>query len=269
MTNKNIDDLLKFLSISARRVTRGKYGKPEMIFELAKTKKYPERITELAESFGMMIVKVEARDFRLEKNIKKLKKQNEQLQKVITEREQVEKKIKMLAHAVMSITECVSVTDMDQNIIFTNDAFQKTYGYAKHELIGKSIKVVRSPNNASDLIEEIYPATLSGGWQGELLNRRMDGSEFPISLSASVVRDENETPIALIGITRDITERKQAAGELKKHRENLEQLVKERTSELEEKNKELEHYNRLFEGREFRIKELKDKVKELEEKLSG
>lgn len=60
--------------------------------------------------------------------------------------------------------------------------------------------------------------------------------------------------------------RKQAEEELIKHREQLEELVKERTVELEEKNKELKRYNRLFEGRELRIKELRDKVKELEGK---
>ncbi len=61
-------------------------------------------------------------------------------------------------------------------------------------------------------------------------------------------------------------ERKQAKNELTKYHEHLEELVKERTAELEEKNKELEHYNSLFADREFRIKELKDKVKELEER---
>jgi DNA-binding response OmpR family regulator len=60
--------------------------------------------------------------------------------------------------------------------------------------------------------------------------------------------------------------RKQAEEELAKHREHLEELVKERTKELDEKNKELKRYNRLFEGREFRIKELRDKVKELEKR---
>ncbi len=77
----------------------------------------------------------------------------------------------------------------------------------------------------------------------------------------------NKLEKKMLDLENEVTNRKQAEKELKKHREHLEELVKERTKELEEKNKQLEHYNRLFEGREFRIKELKDKVKELKERL--
>jgi PAS domain S-box-containing protein len=67
-------------------------------------------------------------------------------------------------------------------------------------------------------------------------------------------------------IFEDITERKAADEQLRQYRENLENLVKERTKELEEKNAKLEKFNKLFVDREFRIKELKDRVKELEAK---
>ena len=65
-----------------------------------------------------------------------------------------------------------------------------------------------------------------------------------------------------------LDERKQAEAELANHRDHLEELIKKRTSELEEKNAQLERFNKVFVGREFRIKELRDKVKELEKKLN-
>ncbi|MFC1898674.1 PAS domain S-box protein, partial [Candidatus Cloacimonadota bacterium] len=73
--------------------------------------------------------------------------------------------------------------------------------------------------------------------------------------------------IVIYGSVQDITERMQAEEELEKHREHLEELVRERTVELETKTKRLEDFNKLFVGREFRIKELRMKVKELEEKM--
>jgi len=67
-----------------------------------------------------------------------------------------------------------------------------------------------------------------------------------------------------VAVLRMRVEHKNAEEELEKHRQHLEELVKERTAELEEKNKELKHFNSVFIDREFRIKELKDRVKELE-----
>jgi PAS domain S-box-containing protein len=63
----------------------------------------------------------------------------------------------------------------------------------------------------------------------------------------------------------DITSRKLAEEELNRYKENLEELVKERTAELQKSNLELERFNKLFIGREFRIKELRDKIAKLEE----
>ncbi len=126
----------------------------------------------------------------------------------ITERKQAEKELNMLAQAVRSISDCVSITDMEDNILFVNSAFLTTYGYEDVELLGKNITIVRSPDNPPEVTREILPATLRGGWQGELLNRRKDGADFPISLSTSIVRDEHGQPRALIGVARDISERK-------------------------------------------------------------
>jgi signal transduction histidine kinase len=86
-------------------------------------------------------------------------------------------------------------------------------------LLGKGIAIVRSPNNPPEVVQEIVPATMRGGWKGELLNRRNDGSEFPIYLSTSVIRDAQGKPLALTGVTQDIIERKQAEQELEHARQ--------------------------------------------------
>ena len=66
--------LLNHLISVAEDVSMGRYGRHNEIFEPTKTGKYPRLITRLAESFGMMIVKVEAREFHLEQIIEDLKK---------------------------------------------------------------------------------------------------------------------------------------------------------------------------------------------------
>jgi PAS domain S-box-containing protein len=130
--------------------------------------------------------------------------------------------VTMLAHALRSVSESVVVTDMLDTILFVNDAFLQTYGYTEDELIGGNIDVVRSPSNPKEITDKILPATLAGGWSGEVLNRRSNGEEFPVSLSTSVVRDEHHRPISLIGVAVDITARKRAERELVLAREAAE-----------------------------------------------
>ena len=85
----------------------------------------------------------------------------------------------MLAQAIKGISECVSITDLENKVIFVNDAFEKTYGYSKDEIIWKTDKYYPgSPNNPPGINKEIDEGTDKGGWQGELFNRTKDGREF-------------------------------------------------------------------------------------------
>ncbi len=150
---------------------------------------------------------------------------NLQLKMQIAAQKEAEEKILMLAHAVRSVGECVSITDMDERIVFVNRAFLKTYQYEEHELLGQPISFVRSPGNSLSDVADILPATLRGGWHGELLNQRKDGSEFPVFVSSSIIHNESGEPIALIGITTDITAQKQAQEQIKQTETHFQALI--------------------------------------------
>ena len=133
----------------------------------------------------------------------------------ITVHKAAETKNRMLAHAIKSISEYVSITDLDNKTLFVNEAFLKSYGYTESELLGKNIGMVRSHENTPEIAADILSATNHGSWQGEIMNRRKDGSEFLISLSTSIVTDEKGNAMALIGVATDITERKKAEEKLR------------------------------------------------------
>lgn len=133
----------------------------------------------------------------------------------ISERKRIENEMRMLAHALKSVRECVTVTDRQDRILFVNEAFVNTYGYRLEEVYLKNISMLRAPDNPKDLVNKILPATLKGGWEGEILNQRKNGEVFPIYLSTSVIHDENGQPIALIGVAADITERKKIEDQLR------------------------------------------------------
>ncbi len=128
----------------------------------------------------------------------------------ITKRKESEKQIVMLAQALKNIGECVSITNLQGEILFVNSAFLKTFGYKEDELLGKNIEIIQSNKKSKVSYEKIFFETLKGGWQGEQINRQKNGTEFPVFLSSSTILDENGSPVALIGITQDITDRKLA-----------------------------------------------------------
>ncbi len=134
----------------------------------------------------------------------------------VTERKKAEEDNTLLAQTLKSAKDCISITDLKNNLIFVNEAFLETFGYTEKEILGKHISIVRSPHETIDLNKEIIPNTLKGGWHGELNNRRKDGTDFPIELWTSVVNDNMGKPIALVGISRNITERKRAEEEMEK-----------------------------------------------------
>jgi PAS domain S-box-containing protein len=128
----------------------------------------------------------------------------------VTKRKAAEAQLAMLGHAVESTTEPMSITDLQDRFTFVNQAFLKIYGYTEAEVLGRTPEMLCSPKNPGQLIAEILRETRTGGWRGELLDLRKDGTEFPIWLSTSQIKDESGQVIGLMGVARDITQLRQA-----------------------------------------------------------
>ena len=143
-----------------------------------------------------------------ERLVNKLEKKIQDLEKERYKRQKIEKEVKMLAHAIRSIREAVCITDLWGKIIFINEAFEKMYGYSKKELQNQNISLIQSVKNQKNIKDLLHPELSSDGWQGELIQTRKNSSEFPVSLSISIVRDTQEKAIAFIIVASDLTERK-------------------------------------------------------------
>jgi len=157
----------------------------------------------------------------------------------ITEKKEVETRVKLLAYSLEGISDCVSITDNFDTLIYVNDSFLQTYGYAEEELIGKHINIVRSPEISNVHVRDILPETIEGGWRGEIMNKRKDGTLFPVLLSASVIKDEYDHPIALIGVAIDISEMKKNREELIAAKETAEESNRLKSAFLATMNHEL------------------------------
>ena len=110
-----------------------------------------------------------------------------------------------------SVTEGITITDLNGNAVDTNDATARIHGCdSKQRLIGRSAFELiaekdhaRAMENMKRVLEEGFSGTL------EYTLLREDGSEFPGELVVTLLRDQSGNPTGFVAVTRDITERKQ------------------------------------------------------------
>jgi PAS domain S-box-containing protein len=159
--------------------------------------------------------------------------------------------------------------DTNANIIFANDFLLELTGWKREEIIGKNWFEVFIPAELISEITRIFDQTIK---QGEFPLHHINdivtknGKRLAIKWSNTTHLNDEKKPISITSIGEDITQQIKTEKELNKHREKLEELVKERTIELEKAMHDMEKMNELFIGREFRIKELKDEIRALKEK---
>ncbi|KAB2968565.1 PAS domain S-box protein [Zoogloea sp.] len=158
----------------------------------------------------------------------------------ITERRQSAEQLLKLSLAVEQSPSAVIVTDPEGTIEYVNEAFVKGSGYPLEEILGRRTGFLKSGKTPPETYRSLWAALTRGQpWEGEFINRRRDGNiRVEYARISPVVQPDGHVS-HFIGIQEDITERKAADAELREYREHLEQLVAERTGQLEEANRAL------------------------------
>lgn len=143
--------------------------------------------------------------------------------KDVTAQVEATRKINLLANALENINECIIISDTNDVIMYVNHSTMQTYQYSEDELIGQHVSILRPKELKIEHARDILEQTKEGGWKGQLVNRRKDGSLFPISLSTANVNDEHGNLVALIGVAADVTEKRIVVNELIKAKEKAEE----------------------------------------------
>lgn len=107
---------------------------------------------------------------------------------------------------IQSSGDMIISADANRNVIEFNPEAERTFGYHKAEVLGRPVDNLYADTAASAPIREALKR--EGKYTGEVMNRRKDGTTFPAFLSASVLRDAVGKLVGVMGISRDITERK-------------------------------------------------------------
>ena len=143
------------------------------------------------------------------------------------EAQQAERKLRLLAFTLNCARDAFIITDLENTVLFVNQAAVEMYGFAEEEMIGKNVRLLWPADFSSDLTEQIRTATRDAGWTGEVQNVRKNGEVFPIELWTSTVRNDQGEPVALVGVAREITRRKRVEAQLRASLREKEVLLKE------------------------------------------
>ena len=105
--------------------------------------------------------------------------------------------------------EAIIVTDAQERILSVNRAFTEVTGYTAEEAIGQTPRLLRSGHHDKSFYEAMWrDIDIMGFWQGEIHDRRKNGTFYPSSLSISAVRNKVGRVTHYVAVLSDITERK-------------------------------------------------------------
>src|SRR5579859_2263199 len=149
----------------------------------------------------------------------------------ITERKQAEAMTRHLAAIVEASDDAIIGSSPDGAIVSWNPGAERLYGYSASEAIGQSIALLTPPEKRAEL-DRILALVRRGipSQSQETTRLTKDGRRVDVSMTISPITDSSGAVVAVSGISRDITERKQA--ERRAQRFNRLMNVLSRTNEM-------------------------------------
>lgn len=102
------------------------------------------------------------------------------------------------------------ITDKNNKIVFVNSSIETLTGYSESELIGKSPKILHSGLHDRKFYEEMWNSLqVDGKWEGEVVNRKKDGTLYYERLKIIVIKKEDGSVENYLAILSDITKEKE------------------------------------------------------------
>ena len=171
-----------------------------------------------------------------------------EIERAYSDYKKTTERIRLFEQTLVTMQIGVTITDLEGNIIYINPAELLMHGYTLEELKDRNIEIFAPVKKRSPLTYEKISSMKK--WKRESINKRKDGSLFPVQLMSDVIRDAEGNPVGIVTTCEDITERKKMENEIKDRVEDLEKFYEASIH------------------REVKMKDLKSAIKKLEIALS-
>lgn len=146
--------------------------------------------------------------------------------KDITERKRTEAELRFQSQVLNQIQDRITATDLEGRIVYVNDAELKSLKRSREELVGQPVSIYgEDPSQGATQRDIIDQTRRLGEWRGEVVNYASDGTPIVLDCRTRLIRDQADKPVSMVGISTDITARKQAEKDLQESEARYRSLV--------------------------------------------
>ena len=129
----------------------------------------------------------------------------------IAQRRQTEARLRQAAAVFENSNEGVVITDPQAKVVAVNQAFSKISGYSEEEAVGQTPKLWKSDRHEEPFYQAMWSSLEhTGQWQGEIWNRRKNGTTHPVWMSISSINDDEGKLLNYISVFSDISSLKES-----------------------------------------------------------
>jgi two-component system sensor histidine kinase UhpB len=143
----------------------------------------------------------------------------------VTDRIRSEEQLRFQSDILRNVRDSVIVTDVEGRITYWNEGASAIFGYRAEEMIGETPSVLYSDQDLATLAEALRRIPEGADYVGECLGRRKDGSSVWVNIKLTALRGPDGRPSGFIGISEDITARRQVQAELRQSEDQYRDLV--------------------------------------------
>jgi two-component system, cell cycle sensor histidine kinase and response regulator CckA len=134
----------------------------------------------------------------------------------VTARRRADAERARLSSAVEQAAEAIMIARRDGTIVYVNPAWQRLTGFSTTDVVGRTPRVLKAPEQDPRVYKEIWETILDGRvWRGEVTNRQRSGELFTWEETITPLRDSSGRITEFIAFGQDISGRRDLEARLR------------------------------------------------------